>query len=519
MPDPDTATHGVAAHTPRRRRPAGRLLAALFASVAVVACVAAFASGGPAAGQSAADDGGSDGTVRIGVILEPTSLDIRGNQGVATSQILTDNVYQGLIGVKAGTVDEIVPVLATELPRVSTDGRTATFTIRDGVTFHSGGALTADDVVASLAETLTPENVGFAPTIDRVDARTIRITLAERNSDLMWQLANTPGLIREAAADNDLEVTANGTGPYRFEAWDRGETLTLVRNADYWGAPATLDRAVFSFLPQGRAAVKALRGGDIDVHTALLPSLSPEFEGDAAYTLNRARSTDVFTLAFNSAKAPLNDPRVRTALSRAIDPDALIAAQNGNGTPLGSPVTELDPGFVDLTDVNAYDPQSARDLLYEAGQDHLTLTITMPDHYDPAPLDLLKGQLADVGVAIVVKQLPFSAWLEQVVRNHDYQVSYVDHAEPRGLADYAHPGTYFGYDSPRVQELYARALAEADPAAAAALFSEAAAQVAADAPAKWLVNYAPTNVLSTRIAEFPRENTNSRINLAGVRLN
>jgi peptide/nickel transport system substrate-binding protein len=207
---------------------------------------------------------------------------------------------------------------------------------------------------------------------------------------------------------------------------------------------------------------------------------------------------------------------VRTALSRAIDTRTIIASQNGDGKPLGGPITELEPGYADLTDVNAYDPDSARQLLVDAGQPNLNLTITMPNHYDTAPLDLVKSQLADVGVSVTVKAVDFPIWFEQVYANHDYQLSYVDHAEARDLADYADPDYYFGYDSPAVQSLHARALAATDPSEQDRLLREAAARVAEEAPAKWLFNYTPTNVIGTHVSGFPHVNTNSRINLRGV---
>lgn len=494
----------------RRNRSRTPLIIAIIAIVAVIAIAAtvfALTRSGDASQQRVAT---------IGVVLEPTSLDVRTNTGVATGQLLIDNVYQGLVGIAAGTVSEIVPVLATELPKVSADGRSYTFTLRDGVKFHSGAELTADDVVTSLKETLTPENIGFEPKVEKVDAATIRISLAEPNSQLLWQLANFPGLIREAAATNNVAATANGTGPYRFEEWKQGDSLTLVKSDDYWGDTATLETVVFRFFPEGRAAVNALRDGDLDVHTALLPPLREEFEKNANYRLERADSSDVFTLAYNQAKAPLNDPRVRTALNLAIDSNALITSQNGDGKPLGGPITELEPGYEDLTGVNAFDPKAARALLVEAGQRNLSLTITVPNHYDSAALDLIKSQLADIGVAITVKQVEFSGWIEQVYTNRDYQLSYVDHAEARDFVNYANPDYYFGYDSPKVQELVAQSIATTDAAEENRLLQEAARQVAADAPAKWLFNYTPTNVIGSQVTGFPSANTNSRINLAGV---
>lgn len=496
----------------RRNRSRRPLIVALIAAAAVIAAVAVVLALNP----RGTGDEAAERQIAVGVVLEPTSLDVRSNTGVATGQLLIDNVYQGLVGIAAGTVADIVPVLATELPEVSADGREYIFTLREGVTFHSGDELTADDVVASLRETLTSENIGFVPEVSQIDDRTVTIALAEPNTQLLWHLANFPGLIREQGATNNLADSAIGTGPYVFEQWKQGDSLTLTKNDDYWGDPATLDTVVFRFFPEGRAAVNALKEGDLDAHTALLPPLRGEFEGDAAFTLERAASSDVFTLAYNSAKAPLDDPRVRTAISRAIDAEALIASQNGDGRPLGGPITELEPGYADLTAVNAYDPETARRLLSEAGQSNLNLTITVPNHYDTAPLDLVRSQLTDVGVTVTVEQVEFPTWIDQVYTNHDYQLSYVDHAEARDLVNYANPGYYFGYDSEAVQALYAQSLAATDPAEEDRLLREAAARVAEEAPAKWLFNYTPTNVIGAHVSGFPHANTNSRINLQGV---
>lgn len=458
----------------------------------------------------------SDNTLTVGVILEPTSLDIRTNTGVATSQILLDNVYQGLVGIAPGTITEIVPVLAEELPEVSADGREYRFTLRDDVTFHTGSPLRADDVVASLEETLVTDNVGYTPDITAEDERTILITLEDPNSQLLWHLANFSGVIREAGARNSLATTANGTGPYRFGDWQRGDSITLLKNEDYWGIAASLDAAVFRFFPEERAAVQALQDGGLDVHTALLPPLRTEFQGDPRFTLERADSSDVFTLAYNSDRAPLSDPRVRTALSLAIDTDAIITSQSGDGSALGGPITALEPGYQNLEARNVYDPEAARQLLAEASQPNLSLTITAPDHYDATPLELIKSQLAEVGVSVKIKEVEFPVWLEQVYTNHDFQLSYVDHAEARDFGNYANPDFYFGYNSATVQDLYRQSLATTDPSAEDELLQRAASVVASDAPAKWLFNYTPTNVIGTHVSGFPSVNTNSRINLEGV---
>ena len=491
-----------------RRRPGRRATLAIAAALAlalVASAMWAFVV------RTAGD------RIAIGLIAEPQNLDIRSTPGAPLDQILIDNVYQGLIGLEVGSIDAYRPVLATALPEISDDGRKYEFEVRDDVRFASGSALTADDVVESLETTLNSGTLGDDNWAEvTASGRTVTITLDEPNNNLLWYLAGREGLIFESGDHTDLTRDTNGTGPFRFDDWERGEQLTLTRVDDYWGTEPEIDRATFRFLVDGRDAVNALHDGDVDVHTALLPSLRPEFEEDTSFRMVRAEGSDVFTLAFNSDRPPLDDPRVREALSRAIDPDAIIDSQNGDGKPLGGPIPEPEPGYEDLTSINAYDPTAARSLLAEAGQTNLSLTLTAPEFYDAAPLDLITTQLAEVGVSVRVKRVPFSAWIDEVYTNRDFQLSYVDHADARDIKRYADPRSYLGYDSERVQGLYADAIASDDIPETERLLADAARQVAEDAPAKWLYNYTPTNVIAEGVSGFPECNTNSRIPLEGI---
>src|SRR5690606_14423175 len=114
----------------------------------------------------------------------------------------------------------------------------------------------------------------------------------------------------------------------------------------------------------------------------------------------RASSSDVFTLGYNSAKAPLDDVRVRSAISQAIDSDAIIEAFYGDGKVLGGPITDIEPAYEDLTAVNAYNPDGARALLAEAGVTDLELTVTIPNTYATDAINQVVSDLAAVGITL-----------------------------------------------------------------------------------------------------------------------
>jgi peptide/nickel transport system substrate-binding protein len=517
----------------RKRKRSTTSVVVSIAIIAVVAIIAVIVfsllnrgdatGGGNAPDEGEGDAGATQHELVVGLVLEPTNLDIRVTGGVALDQILIDNIYQGLIGLAPGSVDTFVPVLSEELPEISDDGLTYTFALREGVAFHSGNPLTAADVVDSLSATLTEGLLGSPATVSAPDERTIEIALGAPNSQLLWYLANRPGLVFETAYTGDLANTTNGTGPYTLADWKQGDSIAFEANADYWGDAPAVDQVVWRYLPDANAAVNAALEGDVDVLAPVMdPSLKDRFDDNADFVLEQAASTDVFTLGYNSAKPPLDDVRVRTALSKAIDSEAIIAAFYGDGKALGGPITDIEPAYEDLTSINSYDPDGARALLAEAGVEGLTLTVSFPNFYQTGAIDQVVTQFAEIGVTLEVDTVEFPTWLADVYsapedgspRNFD--LSYVNHAEANDFVNYVTEGYYFGAVNPDAKALYDQSIAATDPAQATDLLKQAARLVAEDAPAKWLINYTPTNAIGAHVRGFPSSNTNSRIPLAGI---
>ncbi|WP_288468396.1 ABC transporter substrate-binding protein [uncultured Curtobacterium sp.] len=498
---------------PRLGRRAARVALASTA-VAVVSALALTACSG-----SSNEQGGADATVRIGLVLEPTSLDIRTQSGAALDQVLIDNVYQGLVGRAADGSGAIHDVLASK-HEVSADGLTYTFTLRDGTTFQDGKPVTAADVVWSLQQ--VKDNASYVDSAQLANVRSIAspssdqvvLTLSKPDSDLLWNLTGRAGLVLEQAAKNDLSDSANGTGPYEVSSWKQGDALVFARNADYWGTKAKVAKVEFRYITDGSAAVNAMAAGDLDVQTSVDGTLKSQLEGNADISLHTGKTTDKYTLAFNDRKAPFTDVKVRKAIRQAIDPRALIKAIGGTGVPQGGPIPELDPGYQDLTDVDAYDPAAAKQLLAEAGAKDLKLTLTYPNIYAATIGDVLKSQLADVGITLSVQRVDFATWLSQVFEKHDFDLSMVNHVESRDFGNWANPDYYFGYDNPEVQALYAQSVAATDQADKTKALEQAARIVSEDAAGEWL--YTATSITAVRkgVTGVPFDGTNSRLDLA-----
>lgn len=505
----------------RRRRTAPLVIAGVVAAALVAGGVVWAVT---ANGSSEASAGGvvdTSATVTVGLRLEPDNLDVRTTSGIALDQVLLDNVYEGLI--TRGPDNTYVPRIA-EKYEVSSDGLEYTFTLRDGVTFHDGAKLTAEDVVWSYNTVKDDDSVNghgdFADVtkISSPDAKTVVIDLAKPNLGFLWSLTGRAGIVLEQAAKNDLATTANGTGPFTIAkgGWKQGDSLTLDRNEHYYRDAPSIASVTFVYYSDQSALDNALQAGDLDVG-GTTKTVAKGYASKTGWTVNETSSSDVWTLAFNNQKAPLNDVRVRQAIRQAIDHKAFLSLDDVSGKALGSPIPDSDPGYTDLTSIDPYDPAAAKKLLAEAGYANgLDLTLTIPSLYGATVSDLLTSQLREVGITLTVKQVEFPAWLDTVYKQHDYDLSYVDHAEARDFANYANPDYYFGYDNRQVQDLYAQSQETTDLDASSKLLAQAAKLVSEDAAADWLYNSSGNQVIRDTISGFPTSNTNARLDLSKV---
>ncbi|ALJ21231.1 ABC transporter substrate-binding protein [Microbacterium sp. No. 7] len=483
-------------------------------ALALSACTSGGGTPGPSVSASAAAPD-TDASVTIRLTLGPSNLDVRETAGSALDQILIDNVYQGLV---ARTPDQqIVPALASEYD-VSADGLTYTFTVREGVTFHDGQELTPADVVWSLQtakDTPTYRDSKRLAGITSIAAngQDVVLTLAQPDSTLLWNLTGRAGLIFKTDDAIDRKTQANGTGPFVLDTWKQGDSITFVRNEDYWGEKAQVAEVVFAYVPDTQAALNGALTGEFDVVAGFDATLTNEIEANGDFEVVVGASTDKGTLAINSAKAPLSDIRVRQALRQAIDKEAIVEALAA-GTTMYGPIPELDPGYEDLGEVAPFDPEAAKKLLEEAGVKDATLTLTIPSHYPTTVSQILVSNLREVGITLKVNQVEFPTWLQDVYTNKSYELSFVLHTEARDFENWANPDYYFNYDNPEVQRLYAESLTATDADAAADLLKQAARIVSEDHAADWLFNGASVVAVGTHISGVPSVNVNERLNLA-----
>jgi peptide/nickel transport system substrate-binding protein len=237
-------------------------------------------------------------------------------------------------------------------------------------------------------------------------------------------------ILSSRSADGDA-VLPVGTGPFRFGEWQRGQAITLLRNPDYWGVPARLERVVYRFIADPTAALAALNAGDVDAFDAFpAPENIAALQNDPRFVVHVGLSQGKSIMALNNARPPFNDRRVRQALSYAVDRQAVIdGAMFGHGQPIGSHYPPQDPDYLDLTGLYPHDPAKARALLAEAGFPrgfHVSLRLP-PLPYARRSGEIIAAQLAEVGIDVDLINMEWMTWLDQVFTRHDYDMTVVAH--------------------------------------------------------------------------------------------
>lgn len=433
------------------------LRALALAIAALLALVAGCSAG------STSDSSGR-GSLSVGLVAEPANLDFTQTDGAAIPQALLVNVYEGL--VKLDQSGDIVPLLAKSWD-ISKDRKTYTFHLQKGVKFTSGDRFTADDVKFSIDRVKTQWKPSVKAAMNVVDKVTVlndltaRVTLNKPSNTWLYKMGTRIGAMFSRTGVDHLATKPVGTGPFELKNWKRGDSITLIANPDYWGAKPKLDKVTLQYFKDPSALNNALLAGDIDVIGSVqAPESLKQFSDKSKYQIIEGTTTGEVVMAMNNAHPPLDDKRVRRAIRYAIDHEALLdTAWAGRGKLIGSMVPPSDPWYEDLTGMYPHNPKKAKKLLAASGHRKFTLNARIPNlPYAVSSAQVVKSQLAEVGITVKIQPLEFPAvWLDKVFNKHKYDLSIINHVEPRDIATVFGPGYYTEYHNPSVQKLFAKA--------------------------------------------------------------
>jgi peptide/nickel transport system substrate-binding protein len=400
--------------------------------------------------------------VVLAMTLEPPGLDPTAGAASAIAEIVQYNVFETLTKINSdGTV---TPLLA-EKWEVSPDLKTYTFTLRKGVKFQNGEPFNANAVKFSFeragGDKSTNKDKRTFAMMDRVaviDDYTVVILNKQLDPDFLFLMGQATAIIVEPKSADSNATKPVGTGPYQLSAWAKGSSVTLTKWDGYRSAAAIkMKKVTFRFISDTAAQVAALLAGDVDAFVRVTPRSVPQFKGNPKFQVVVSGSRAKTILAINNKKKPLDDVRVRRAICAAIDRKAVIeGAADGYGAPIGSHYVPGAFGYVDTTGINPFNVDKAKALLAEAGvKTPLSLSLVLP----PVPYarqggEVIAAQLAKIGIVAKIENVEWAQWLSGTYTNKNYDLTIISHVEPFDLGNYAKPGYYWGYESPKFTELF-----------------------------------------------------------------
>ena len=462
--------------------------------------------------------------ITVGMQLESPHLDPTSAAAGAIDSVLYSNVFEGL--TRFGSDGSVNPGLAKSW-EISEDGLTYTFTLHSGVTFHDGTTMDSEDVKFSLDRARAEDsanaqkglfaNIAF---VDVIDPLTVKVTLSTPTGNFLFNMAWGDAVIVAPESIEGIKQTPIGTGAFRFDNWVQGDSISLVRNADYWGTPAKLEKATFKFISDPTAAFAAMMAEDVDAFTGFpAPENLPQFDADPRFNVLVGSTEGETILSTNNKMPPFDNPKVRAAVAHAIDRQAIIdGAMFGYGTPIGSHFAPHNPAYVDLTGNSSYDPAKAKALLAEAGMaDGFKTTLKLPPpSYARRGGEIIAAQLREVGIETEISNLEWAQWLEQVFRGKDFGLTIVSHTEPMDIGIYANPEYYFQYDNADFQKLMDDLNATTGAEARAALLKKAQTVISEDYVNGYLFQLAALGVANAKIVGMWKDAPTQATDLTAV---
>ena len=449
------------------------LVAGLLASL-LCGCAGATNQG------AASSDGTTDSSgeahaneIVVGISQDlDNSLDPYVSNAAGTREVMF-NVFEGL--VKPDHNGNFVPAVAEDV-KISDDGLTYTFILREGVVFHNGAACTMDDVIYSFetcAATSVYSNVvaALSAIVDTVvEGNTVSFTLAEPNSDFISAVSSVYIL---PAGYADQATNPVGTGPFKYVSRSVQENFILERHEAYYGEGAKLDKVTYKIYEDSTARFNALDSGSLDLVAHL--TMDEVNNLSNGYEVLEGTMNLVQAIYLNHDVAPLDNVLVRQALCYAIDVDAMLnLTADGHGTKVGSSMYPAFGKYFDASLAEAYphDAEKAKQLLAEAGYPNgFTFTIKVPGNYQPHvdSAVVLVEQLKQVGINAQIQQVDWNTWLEEVYAGRNFEATVVGFdasvLSPTALlARWVSDSSknMIGYSNEEYDEVYAKALATVD---------------------------------------------------------
>lgn len=481
-------------------------LTALFVSAALCACSGGKNGEGTSAAAgdstSAAETEGntlSEGTPRpggsvvVGMTQDLASLDPHATTDAGTRDVVF-NLYEGL--VKPAPDGSLIPAVASDY-QISEDAKIYTFTLRDGITFHDGAPVTAEDVKYSIdrcAEANQGSAFSMLSEVTVKDEKTVEVTLTDSYSEFLSDLSQAYII---PASNEDPAGTPIGTGPFRFVSYTPGQSVVMEKYDGYWQENLPyLDQVTFKITADVDTAFMELQAGTIDI-LKYLNNTQVQTLGDQ-FKIEEGSMNLVQGMFLNSSYEPLSKAEVRQALCYAVNRDEINQFMFGGKSRIIG--THMIPNMSvyyepETEKVYSYDPQKAKQLLADAGYaDGFDLEITVPSaysqHVDTA--QIIVEELKQVGINASINQVEWSTWLSDVYKGGKFEATIVGFDGTLAPNDWLRKyvtgdsKNFMHYSNAKYDETFQKAYTAVDEAEKAAFYKEAQMILAEDAASVYI---------------------------------
>ncbi|HEX3812917.1 MAG TPA: ABC transporter substrate-binding protein [Mycobacteriales bacterium] len=362
------------------------------------------------------------------------------DQGYEGLRFVGFQLYDGLTRFdldQSSKTPTVVPDLATSWT-TSADGKTWTFHLRKGVTFHDGTPFNADAVIFNLNRYANPKSKDYyAPVagyaglnlqgvthFSKVDEYTVRIStaapIAYLPSNLTMVLMASPTAVKKYG-NQGFDVHPVGTGPFQLSSFVRSQQLTLVANKHYWRGAPKLKKLILRPVPDAASRTAALRAGEVNWIEYPTPDDVPGLRKQG-FSVPVNSYDHIWTWILNTKAKPWNDVRVRQAVNYAIDRTTMSSKLlYGTAEPAYQFAPRANSGYRAANNLYSYDPAKARKLLAAAGYPHgFTVTVAYPTsgsgNMEPNLMNQeLQGDLARVGIKVKLAPVEWATLLTNYV--------------------------------------------------------------------------------------------------------
>lgn len=500
-----------------------KLMACLLIAALLAACARSAA---PTSGSSSASDSSSKGPVKlvVGTTRDIAGWDIHNHNNTFTEAV-HQHVFDYLVYYNLDT-GEFEPGLATEWKLV--EPTVWEFKLRQGVKFHNGEPFDAESVRFTLHRvSRNPElrEYGSNRTIKEVqilDPYTVRIITHAPDPLLLNRLSRIgsgmlPARYIEEKGWNEFSKNPVGTGAFKVKEWVKDDRLVLTAWPEHWRGKPAVDELVFRVLPEEATRISELLTGGIDIALNLSADSLPSLENEPEIEVKQAQTTRVVLMNVRfKPDAKTSDPRIREAIERAIDKQALInAVEGGFGVPVR---TRITPGLVGhpakYYNVNdLYDPEKAKQLLAEAGYPNgveIGMISANTGNW-PQIAQTIQGMLEKVGFKVNLEILDPTAFNNRLDSGNVPELTLISYGNSMKDADLAvtrllpdRNEKEQGYNNPKLTALIHEAAQEMDPARRQKLYEEMSDIIAEERPQIFLYHAASIHAVRKGVSWNPK---------------